>query len=325
MSKRDKEHENNDEFALILQEIGVNPFNRLHQIFALMSIIPFLTFMYILVAILFGFEILVGYVGLVIFFAFIVSLCGLLLGYRFIRGLMNKVMFYAARSRRCSELKSNFVATVAHEFRDPLYRLSSNIKGMLDMEAIKEKVELSAPMKICDIVTERMSDLVMDLVDLYKINAQLLNVARKKSDIIVLLKDVLGDVLAEEKKKHVNLREQILVDSVNVMADEDKMKQAIRNLLMNTIKYTPEGGQATVKVSQVGEFVRMEFCDSGEQIPAQLMEEIFDKFERFEHRTDQVSFDLALAKDIIELHEGRIWAENLPETGNRFIVVIPLV
>ena len=153
----------------VLDQFRENPYQRFNLSFALMSVIPFLTFFYLLAVRLFTFRILAGDVGLVLASALFVSLCGLLVGYGVLKKVLLRVISYAASARKYSELKSTFVATVSHEFRTPLYQLSSNIKNILEGMPDQVGQDARKTLEECQAEMDRMWDLSTSLLDIYKI------------------------------------------------------------------------------------------------------------------------------------------------------------
>ena len=102
--------ENNDNLSkLIIQELGTDPFRKFKFAFALMTVIPFLVFIYLLVVRLFSVKILFGDIGLVLFISIFMSSCGFLLGYGILRSILNRVMFYAAKAKH-----SKYIFNLSH-------------------------------------------------------------------------------------------------------------------------------------------------------------------------------------------------------------------
>ncbi|MCX5665612.1 MAG: ATP-binding protein, partial [Candidatus Omnitrophica bacterium] len=100
--------------------------------------------------------------------------------------------------------------------------------------------------------------------------------------------------------------------------------RVVNNLLSNAIKYTPHTGFVKVRTSRTDGFIRMEVEDTAPTISPDDRERIFDKFKRLESKAEGTGLGLAIAKDIVELHKGKIWAESSgAEIGNKFVVVLP--
>ncbi|MGD2279201.1 MAG: HAMP domain-containing sensor histidine kinase, partial [Candidatus Omnitrophota bacterium] len=126
------------------------------------------------------------------------------------------------------------------------------------------------------------------------------------------------------ERKKIKLTKDIGKDKGLVAKfDEEKIVQVVNNILSNAIKFSPENSRVDVKAFTTDGFLRFECTDGGENIPADKLAKIFDKFERLDTDKKGSGLGLAIAKDIVELHKGKIWAESLKGKGNRFIFVLP--
>ncbi len=134
----------------------------------------------------------------------------------------------------------------------------------------------------------------------------------------------MREVTVLKEKKDITLKEEFYRGELFTWGDEDKLSEVVNNLLNNAIKYTPEKGEVTLRVFPSDNFVKIEVQDTGEGIPADKLDKIFDKFERFSKSGNGSGLGLAIAKDIIELHGGKIWAESKLGEGSKFITVLPL-
>jgi signal transduction histidine kinase len=308
---------------LVLQELQENPFRKFNFAFALMSIIPFLVFFYLLASKLFTFKILIGHIGLVLFITIFISICGLILGYSIIKNILRKIIFYAAQAKHSDQLKSIFVASVSHELKNPLTIIKMNILNVVDGLLGQINEEQRNVLAICHSVIERMSRLINDLLDLHKIEAGAVEVKRGLCNLVEILDKQIRECEALLSKKRIKLTKEIQEQDLSLWADEGKIMQVINNLLNNAIKYTPEEGSVVLKVFPTQDYMRLEFYNTGESIPEEQLEKIFDKFKRLEVEKEGTGLGLAISKDIVELHKGRIWAESYPGRGNKFIVILP--
>jgi signal transduction histidine kinase len=315
--------EGDGQVKLVMQELKENPYRNFEIAFSLMSIIPFLVFLYLLVSRLFTFEILIGDIGLVIFICITLSLCGFFLGYNIIKRSLNRIVFYAAKAKRSDQLKSKFVSTVSHDLRNPLFVLDANVTDMEDgsLGIINEKQK--EVMGTCKDVVDRMSKLTNDLLDLYKIEAGMVKLSKKPLSLTDMEETQLKEQEIIINKKRINLIKEIEQTGLSFKGDENMIAQVISNILSNAIKFTPENGIIAVRAFPSSGFVRMEFTDSGKGIPPDKLDRIFDKFERLDTDKKGSGLGLAIAKDIVELHKGKIWAESPSEQGNTFIIVLP--
>jgi signal transduction histidine kinase len=272
----------NEEMKLVLHELEQDPFQRFNIAFALMSIIPLLVTFYLLVRRLFGLDVLVGDVGLVLFLTILVSLCGLFVGHEIIWGVLGKVMFYAAENKRINKLKSTFLATASHELKNPLFVLSGNMEAMLEGVWGEINEEQRNQLKICLEASDRMSKLVNDWLDIYKIEAGMVEINRVTVDLVECLEKQLTELDYLRQEKRIKVEKNISNKDLSIFADKDKITEVINNLLNNAIKYTPEEGCISIKILPFKDVVRIEIQNTGRPMLADELEKIFDKFERFE-------------------------------------------
>jgi signal transduction histidine kinase len=111
-------------------------------------------------------------------------------------------------------------------------------------------------------------------------------------------------------------------------ADRDKLTQVVTNLLSNALKYSPDGGAIRVASAREDGVAHLRICDNGIGIPADQLDAIFERFTRVEagrSRTIQgTGLGLPIAREIVELHHGRVWAESQAGAGSTFHVTLPL-
>lgn len=308
---------------LVLQELKENPYRKFDLAFSLMSTIPFLVFFYLLVSKLFTFNILIGNVGFVLFISIFISLCGFSIGYNIIKNILRKIIYYAAQAKYSDQLKSTFVTTVSHELKNPLSIIKTNLSNMLEGLPGQINEEQKKIIELCHNVIERVNRLISDLLDLHKIEAGMVEVRRKLCNLVGILEIQIKEFEIALNKKRIKFIKEIKEEDLSVWADEDKITQVINNLLSNAIKYTPEEGVITLKIYPADDLVRLEFMNSGQSIPADRLEKIFDKFQRIDITKEGTGLGLAITKDIVELHKGKIWAESEHDKGNKFVVILP--
>ena len=320
--KNEKDKTTDDLKSSVLQELKENPYHKFNIAFSLMSIIPFLTFFYILISTS-SLDALAGQTGIILFTCIVISICGFTVGYIVINSILKRLFVYATRLKHSDQAKSTFVASVSHELKNPITIIKTNLElisdgiiGRID-EAQKKIVDL------CIKTTDRMTRLVTDLLDLHKIEAGMFDMKREECDLSKLVQSQVVEFSIIISKKSIKMVTELLDTNLILWADSDKITRVINNLLGNAIKYTPDGQAVTVKAYPIERFIRFEVADKGPGIPTDKLEKVFDKFERLDHSKEGTGLGLAITKDIVELHKGRIWAESLPGRGSTFVVVLP--
>ncbi|MDD2688838.1 MAG: HAMP domain-containing sensor histidine kinase [Candidatus Omnitrophica bacterium] len=313
-----------EELSLVLQELKENPFEKFNLAFSLMSIIPFLVFFYLLISRFFSFEILLGDVGIILFIALFIAILGFYIGYSIIRNILRKIIFYAAAAKYSDELKSSFVATVSHELKNPLSIIKTSISTLLGGIIGAVNKDQRTILEICRDVSERMNRLVIDLLDLYKIEAGMISLQREFFSITKLLETQIKVFEILLKNKGMKLVKEIPKEDLSIWGDDDKIIQVVNNLISNAIKYSTKGATVSIKLKPTEGFVRLEVADTGSGIPPDKINKIFTKFERLDSSIEGTGLGLAITKDIVELHQGKIWVESQLGKGSNFIVVLPL-
>jgi two-component system sensor histidine kinase ChvG len=224
-----------------------------------------------------------------------------------------------------------FAADVAHELKNPLTSLKSAIE-MLERTPAGEARDSLASVVRNDI--KRIDRLISEISDASRLDAELSRARAESVDVGRLLETLVTIYNAMELPRNVQVtfkREGMKPAIVNGL--DERLGQVFRNLIDNAISFSPEGATVRVNVSPVGNAVRVTVDDDGPGIPTNDLERIFDRF--FTSRPAEHGFGknsglgLAIARQIMASHGGRIWADNLrnplgKKCGARFIVELPL-
>ena len=146
--------------------------------------------------------------------------------------------------------------------------------------------------------------------------------------LVDLVSDVVEGLQGMAQRKSLSLTSHAPEDLPMIHGDRDKLHQVLTNLIQNAIKFTPEGGAIRVESRfDVEEQVRTCIADTGCGIPAHDRAKVFDRFYRGDSATSDspgAGLGLAITKSLVELHGGRIWVENEPDTGSRFFFTLPI-
>jgi len=220
--------------------------------------------------------------------------------------------------------KSAFVANVSHEFKNPLGTIREVLAHLLEEASGKINEGQASLLKIAQNNTLRLMRLVSDLLDLSKIEAGKMKLKSKKMEIGPLVDEIITSSGIEIAKKKLTVRKDIPRNIGSVRADKDKLTQVIINLLSNAIKYTPDRGRIYIKLRGSPKEIRFKISDTGPGIAKKDFKKMFDKFERLTaERQEGTGLGLAIAKDIVELHKGKIWVESDLGKGTSFIFSLP--
>ena len=245
---------------------------------------------------------------------------------------MNNELIVAQReAEEARALKARFAATVSHELRGPLNLVLGFTKLMaLSPESYGEPLPRAyrADVDATYRNAQHLVALVDDILDLSQIEAQRLPLVKDRIDLEV---DVIGKVvrivqpLAE--RKGLALHQKLAGNLPWILADPVRLRQALLNLLINAVRFT-ERGRITVSSARQGDELLVSVQDTGAGIAAQDMPRLFKEFHQV-HRQDEgkgkgSGLGLAISKHLIELHEGKIWAESVEGVGTTFYFTVPL-
>lgn len=225
---------------------------------------------------------------------------------------------------RISRAKSDFLAAMSHELRTPLNAILGFSELLMGEELGKIREEQKQALSEVKTNGENLLRLINGLLDLAKLEAGKMELFVGPVDLEQLIRRVTGMIRSLLQKKRQSLDVRLPQGEAVLYADEIKLQQVLLNLLSNAIKFTPEQGRIAVEVS---DDYKISVVDNGIGIPEQEQEKIFDFFHQASdssRRQHGTGLGLALAKQFVALHGGRIWVTSSPGQGARFTFQLPM-
>jgi PAS domain S-box-containing protein len=228
--------------------------------------------------------------------------------------------------KQADQMKSDFVSFVTHQLRTPL----AGIKWLLELAGQEAGLPAEAGSYIADAreANERLIGLVNDLLDVSRLERGKIVINPKEIDLGTLTQSVLEELhlLVSEKGHRLAFVPDAGVPPV--WADPQLLRQVVMNLTSNALKYTPPGGEITIRLSRDGAVVRWEIHDSGIGIPTAAQARLFEKFYRAENvltiETEGTGLGLYLVRLILDQSQGRVWCESEEGQGATFTFVLPI-
>lgn len=234
------------------------------------------------------------------------------------------------RQKEIEKLKSDFVANVTHELRTPLIAIDKSISLLADKTAGPISQDQEQFLLIAERNLKRLTLLINDLLDLSKLEAGKMQLRPRPLSIEEIIRESIESFAAWAKTKSIKI-EKIIQDGIlKVNADGDRISQVLVNLIGNAIKFTPSNGKITVEaiLRKENDAIEVSVQDTGIGLSKEELPKIFDKFYQSARGTSaEVSgtgIGLSIAKEIVELHRGKIWAESEEGRGAKFIFTLPL-
>ena len=218
--------------------------------------------------------------------------------------------------------KDEFLATLAHELRNPLAPIRTGLQ-LLSADPPPETARHA--LAVMQRQTAHMVRLIDDLLDISRITRGKLELRRERVTL-----GAIGDAAVEASRPFIDwngheLRVSVAEPSLVLDADLTRLAQVLSNLLNNACKYTPSGGSIELAAERNGDEAVIEVRDRGVGIPPHRLTDIFDMFSQVDHAHGGLGIGLALVRRLVEMHGGLVRASSEgPGTGSTFIVRLPL-
>lgn len=243
---------------------------------------------------------------------------------------MVSVLSDITKQKELDQLKSNFVANVSHELRTPLVAMEKSISLILSKAAGSLSETQEQFLSIADRNLKRLTLLINDLLDLSKLEAGKMGLRAALSSVEKVIDEAIDGLMIWANAKSINVEKKIQEGLPEVNMDPDRIIQALNNLIGNAIKFTPKNGKILVEavLNRDKERLEVSVSDTGIGIATEDLPKLFNKFyqvgERVPTDIGGTGIGLCVAKEVVELHGGKIWAESEKDCGAKFTFTLPL-
>ena len=247
----------------------------------------------------------------------------------FISGLVC-VLTDVTEQQKTEQERRDFVSNVSHELRTPLTSIKSYSEALAEGAWQDESI---APhfLEVIESESNRMIRMISNLLDLSKIDGGQIVLNKDYVDLKRVLNFILDrlefTVANNPNGENYQIVREFTPRDIYVDIDQDRMTQVIDNLLNNAIKYSPDGGTVTVRLSEEQGYVKVSVIDEGLGISKSDAERLFERFYRVDKARSREQggsgLGLAISKEVIELHGGQIWVESVEGKGSNFSFTLP--
>ncbi|PIU41379.1 MAG: PAS domain-containing sensor histidine kinase [Candidatus Omnitrophica bacterium CG07_land_8_20_14_0_80_42_15] len=227
--------------------------------------------------------------------------------------------------RRLETMRSDFVANVSHELKTPLTSIKGFVETLLE-GALDDKENNRNFLKIIYDHTERLNNLVEDLLSLSHLESKEIILNKKSFNLRQQLEEAISTFKAQLKKNGIEVKNELPI-SISVTADQDRMEQVFTNLIDNAIKFNKEKGAIRIYIQEVNGKIKVFVEDKGIGIPEKDIPRIFERFYRVDKARSRelggTGLGLSIVKHIVELHGGNVGVESAEGLGSKFWFTIP--
>jgi signal transduction histidine kinase/CheY-like chemotaxis protein/HAMP domain-containing protein len=221
---------------------------------------------------------------------------------------------------RLEQAKSDFVATASHELRSPL----TSIKGFVELLTRTEVTDRQRDfLDVIATSTDRLVDLVNDLLDVARVEAGQLEVQRRPIAVAEAVDEVVSLMRPRFEERRQRLDVEMAPALPLALADPARVRQIVTNLLTNAHLYTPEGGRVTITAGAAGDAVVLTVTDTGRGMTGEQVDRAFERFYRGDAHGTGTGLGLSIVRSLVELHEGSVDIASDPEGGTTVTVRLP--
>lgn len=230
--------------------------------------------------------------------------------------------------KQAEKLKTDFLLNMSHSLRTPL----NAIIGFSEALQMKVFGDINPKQEeyILDIQNsgKEMLGLVNAILDMSKIEAGAMKVLKTETDISLLICEAVNIVKSLASKKNISVVNTVPITPFYIMADAQKINQILYNLLSNAIKFTNENGKVEIGMKKTPDAVQIYVKDNGIGIDKKYHGKIFGKFEQvdnsYTNKYASTGLGLTITKELVEMHDGKIWVESKVNSGTTFTFELPL-
>lgn len=225
------------------------------------------------------------------------------------------------------QLRRNFTTTVTHEMRTPMAVIKGSISNALEGVHGKINPELRQQLEIASRNIDRLGRIITNFFEISRIEADKVELQITRFDIQDMVLEVVDELQPKAASRQIKLEAEASTEKLLINADREKLAITLTHLVENAIKFINEGGSINVRVNSHNSKIGIDVEDNGPGIPHNELDTIFDRFVQVEKQVGPgehgTGLGLAVAKELIKLHSGRIWVQNKPKGGLVFSFEIP--
>ena len=232
----------------------------------------------------------------------------------------------ADKLRELDKMKSTFFANISHEFRTPLTLILNSLSDRISSSRYSTNHPELEQLQVMYRNARRLLNLINQLLDLSKVEAGQMKLAPENCDLSEIVRVVHGSFSSLGVSKNITFTYEV-PSPVICRLDMDKVEKILYNLLSNAFKFTPIGGSIQLQAHQMDDAIQLTVRDSGRGIPQDQLPHVFNRFytgKQYYSDEQGTGIGLALTKELVELHGGKIWVES-DQHGTCFFLRLPFV
>ena len=227
-----------------------------------------------------------------------------------------------------NQLKSSFLSVVSHELRTPLTSIKAYTETLLDNVDTIKRETLQDFLRVMNEENERLIKLVDNILNFSRMETGHLKVERTSCNLNRMIEEAQAALQHKFLAGGINTELRLPRHPCRIDADRELIMQLFQNLMNNAAKFTPAGGKVTVTLEEEASAARIVVQDTGRGIPEDQLEKVFERFYQVDASNTREhggsGLGLAICKNIVDWHDGKLWVENVKDSGAKFVVLLPM-
>ncbi|KAA5807993.1 ATP-binding protein [Thermoanaerobacterium thermosaccharolyticum] len=230
--------------------------------------------------------------------------------------------------KELDQVKDDFISIISHEFKTPLTSIMMGTSIILEEKIGTINEKQKSTLLAIEEEGEKLTELVNELIELTKIESGKEVYNFKCCSMFGIVENTIKPLYNIASEKGVNLSHSVDEDLPCVYADPEKISWVLNNLITNALKYTDAGDDISISATIDNNMMQISVKDTGVGIPKEYKDKIFDKFFHTKNGDDfeikGTGLGLAVVKEIVEAHGGKVWCESDLDVGSNFMFTLPI-
>jgi signal transduction histidine kinase len=231
------------------------------------------------------------------------------------------------RDKEFEHVKSEFITVASHELLSPITSMRNSVSLLLQETPGPNTDAQKRFLHIINDGVEYLSNLTATLLDIAMSEIRKVPLKREKVDLSKVIKSAMESQWFKAEEKEISLINKN-GNTSHVLADSNRIRQVLLNLLDNAFKFTQNGGEVVISTKSMEDKVEISVKDNGSGIFLKEQDKIFERFYQVENTSTKkhygIGLGLSICKDIIEAQGGKIWVESKERDGSNFVFTLPL-
>ena len=239
-------------------------------------------------------------------------------------GILGNTLDYMANEiDKNNKMKNDFISSISHELRTPLTAIKGWGELILTGE-LKNSEDINQGIEIISNETNRLSNLVEDLLDFSRLEGGRITLHKETLDLSLLLQDIKLYFKTRLEENNIELQISIRENDMNIVADRDRLKQVFINLIHNSIKFSKPNHKIFITIEKNKRYVEIKVKDQGIGISPKDIHKVKEKFYKGSSTQSGSGIGLAICDEIVSLHNGHLTIESIEYEGTTVMVRLPI-